>query len=141
MAAVLVAVMLTYFLAAWAKVRFGGWDWPTGATLARAVLRRGTPLSSWMLDFPWLLVAMQWVMIVLEALSPLMLLVRSDRARVALVVFLLGFHLMVYAGVTIIFLPHCVAILSILPWERLPELRARLQRRPGAAPSIAPAAP
>jgi hypothetical protein len=141
MAAVLVAVMLTYFLAAWAKVRFGGWDWPTGATLARAVLRRGTPLSSWMLDFPWLLVAMQWVMIVLEALSPLMLLVRSDRARVALVVFLLGFHLMVYAGVTIIFLPHCVAILSILPWERVPELRARLQRRPGAAPSIAPAAP
>jgi hypothetical protein len=141
MAAVLVAVMLTYFLAAWAKVRFGGWDWPTGATLARAVLRRGTPLSSWMLDFPWLLVAMQWVMIVLEALSPLMLLVRSDRARVALVVFLLGFHMMVYAGVTIIFLPHCVAILSILPWERVPELRARLQRRPGAAPSIAPAAP
>jgi hypothetical protein len=60
---------------------------------------------------------------------------------VALVVFLLGFHMMVYAGVTIIFLPHCVAILSILPWERVPELRARLQRRPGAAPSIAPAAP
>ena len=41
MAAVLVAVMLTYFLAAWAKIRFGGWDWPTGSTLTRAVLRRG----------------------------------------------------------------------------------------------------
>jgi len=36
MAAVLVAVMLTYFLAAWAKIRFGGWDWPTGSTLTRA---------------------------------------------------------------------------------------------------------
>jgi hypothetical protein len=140
MAAVLIAVMLTYFLAAWAKVRFGGWDWPTGATLARAVLRRGTGLSDWMLDFPWLLVAMQWVMITLEALAPLMLLVWRDRARVALVVFLLGFHLMVFAGVTIIFLPHCVAILSILPWERLPELRTRLQRRPGRAASPAAAA-
>jgi hypothetical protein len=141
MAAVMVAVMLTYFLAAWAKIRFGGWDWPTGATLARAVIRRGTSLSTWMLDVPWLLVAMQWAMIGLEALSPLMLLVRRDRARVALVVFLIGFHLMVYAGVTIVFLPHCVAILSILPWERAPELRGRVQapwrRRAGRATAAA----
>lgn len=119
MAAVLVTVMLTYFLAAWAKVRFGGWDWPTGSTLTRAVLRRGTDLSDWTLELPWLLGTAQWVMLVLEFLAPLMLLVRSDRARIGLVLLLLGFHLMVYAGVTIIFLPHCVAILSILPWERL----------------------
>jgi hypothetical protein len=119
MAFIFVAVMLTYFLAAWAKIRFGGWDWPTGSTLARAVLRRGTPLSTWLLDVPWLLVALQWAMIGLELLSPLILLVRSDRARIALTVFLLGFHVMVYAGVTIVFLPHCVAILSLLPWERL----------------------
>ncbi len=121
MAAVLVAVMLTYFLAAWAKIRFGGWDWPTGSTLTRAVLRRGTPLSDWTLDVPWLLTASQWAMIVLELAAPLMLLVRSDRARVGLVLFLIGFHLMVFAGVTIIFLPHCIAILSILPWERLTD--------------------
>ena len=117
--------MLTYFLAAWAKIRFGGWDWPTGSTLTRAVMRRGTPLSDWTLELPWLLSTAQWLMIVLEFLAPLMLLVRSDRARIALVLFLLGFHVMVYAGVTIIFLPHCVAILSILPWERL---TARWQR-------------
>ncbi len=128
MAAVFVAVMLTYFLAAFAKIRFGGWDWHTGSTLVRAVLRRGTPFSDWMLDYPVLLTGLQWAMIGLELAAPLILLVRSDRARVALVVFLIGFHLMVFAGVTIIFLPHCVAILSILPWERLPELRARLRR-------------
>ena len=121
MAAVLVAVMLTYFLAAWAKIRFGGWDWPTGSTLTRAVLRRGTPLSDWTLDVPWLLTVSQWAMIVLELAAPLMLFVRSDRARVGLVLFLIGFHLMVFAGVTIIFLPHCIAILSILPWERLTD--------------------
>jgi hypothetical protein len=123
MTAVLVAVMLTYFLAAWAKMRFGGWDWATGSTLTRAVVRRGTDLSEWTLGVPWLLPAAQWVMLVFEFSSPLMLLVRSDRARIGLVVFLLGFHVMVYAGVGIIFLPHCIAILSILPWERLTAAR------------------
>ena len=127
MAAVFVTVMLTYFLAAWAKVRFGGWDWPTGSTLTRAVVRRGTPLSDWTLDVPGLLPAAQWVMLVLEFAAPLMLLVRSDRARIALALFLIGFHVMTYAGVQIIFLPHCIAILSILPWERL---TARSGRRP-----------
>jgi hypothetical protein len=133
MAAVLVAVMLTYFLAAWAKIRFGGWDWPTGATLTRAVVRRGTDLSMWTLDVPYLLPAAQWLMIIFEFAAPLILLVRSDRARVGLVLFLLGFHVMVYAGVTIIFLPHCIAILSILPWERLRTFSRR------TSPAITPA--
>jgi hypothetical protein len=119
MAAVLVTVMLTYFLAAWAKIRFGSWDWATGSTLTRAVVRRGTDLSEWTLDVPWLLPTAQWVMLAFELAAVLILLVRSDRARIALVLFLLGFHVMVYAGVEIIFLPHCIAILSILPWERL----------------------
>ena len=125
MTAVLITVMLTYFLAAWAKIRFGGWDWATGSTLTRAVVRRGTDLSMWTLDVAWLLPAAQWVMLVFEFASPLILLVRSDRARSGLVLFLLGFHVMVYAGVGIIFLPHCIAILSILPWERLTAVRRR----------------
>jgi hypothetical protein len=139
MAAVLVTVMLTYFLAAWAKIRFGGWDWPTGATLTRAVLRRGTPLSDWTLDVPYLLPAAQWAMVAFELASPLMLLVRSDRARVGLVLFLVGFHLMVYAGVQIIFLPHCVAILSILPWERLTARRVPTASTPPLALQSSPA--
>lgn len=133
MAAVFVTVMLTYFLAAWAKLRFGGLDWATGSTLARAIVRRGTVLSDWTLDVPGLLVAAQWAMLGLEFAAPLMLLVWSVRARVALVVFLLGFHLAVYASVTIIFLPHCVAILSILPWERLPCATRWLRARVGGA--------
>ncbi|GAB3199620.1 HTTM domain-containing protein [Geodermatophilus arenarius] len=143
MAAVMVTVMLTYFLAAWAKMRFGGWDWATGSTITRAVIRRGTALSDWMLDVPGLLVTVQWVMLVFEFAAPLMLLVRSDRARVALVVFLLGFHLMVFGGLRIIFLPHCVAILSILPWERAPEAVAAVRRRlqPGRAATLSAAAP
>jgi hypothetical protein len=134
MAAVLVTVMLTYFFAAWAKVRYGGWNWPTGSTLTWAVLRRGTDLSRWTLDVAWLLPAAQWVMIVFEFASPLILLVRSDRARIGLVLFLLGFHVMVYAGVGIIFLPHCIAILSILPWERLTAFRRRPSLEAAPAP-------
>ena len=125
-----VAVMLTYFLAAWAKVRFGGWDWVTGATLTRAVIRRGTALADWTLDVPNLLVGAQWLLFSLELLSPLILLARSDRARVAVVGLLVGFHVVTYAGITIVFLPHVVAMLSMLPWERL--------RRASAAP-VAPA--
>jgi len=135
MALVLVAVVLTYFLAFWAKMRFGGWNWATGATLTWAVIRRGTPLSEWTLDVPWLLPAAQWLMLAFEALTPLMLLVRRDRARIALVAFLIGFHLVVFAGVTIIFLPHCIAIASILPWERLVGAR---RRATGAAPPTSP---
>jgi hypothetical protein len=140
MAAVLVTVMLTYFFAAWAKMRFGGWDWPTGSTLTWAVLRRGTDLSTWTLDVPWLLPAAQWVMVVAEFAAPLMLLVRTDRARVLLVLFLLGFHLMTYVGVTIIFLPHCIAILSILPLERLVRWtqRAAVAAPQRPSPSVVP---
>ncbi|MDQ4038184.1 MAG: MFS transporter permease [Actinomycetota bacterium] len=123
-AVIFLAVMLTYFLAAWAKIRFGGWDWVNGSTLTRAVLRRGTDLSMWTLDVPGLLHVSQYVMLGFELLSPLMLLVRRDRARIALVILLLGFHLMVFAGVRIIFLPHVVAILVLVPWEGLQPSRS-----------------
>jgi hypothetical protein len=102
-------------------------------------------LSDWTLEVPGLLVAAQWAMLLLEFAAPLMLLVWSNRARLALVVFLLGFHLSVFASVKIIFLPHCVAILSILPWERLPDavrqVRGRLGRRDPAVVQPSGAAP
>lgn len=131
-----VAVMLTYFFASWAKIRFGGWDWVTGATLTRAVIRRGTDLADWTLDVPNLLVGAQWLLFSLELLSPLILLARSDRARMAVVTFLIGFHVITYAGITIVFLPHVVAILSMLPWERL----RRVSRIP-ADPAYAASSP
>jgi len=114
---VFISVMLTYFLASIAKIRFGGWDWATGATITRAVLRRGTDLVDWTVNVPFLLVIVQFVMVILETLSPLMLLCRSPRARIILVIGLLAFHIGTYASITIIFLPHCIAVLSILPWE------------------------
>jgi hypothetical protein len=137
MAAVLVAVMLTYFLAAWAKIRFGGWDWPTGATIARAVVRRGSVFSDWTLHVPYLLPAVQWAMVIGEFASLVILLVRTDRMRVALVLGLLAFHVITYLGLGIVFLPHCIAILSILPWEKLVGRRpAVAAASPTRAPSL-----
>lgn len=112
-----VSVVLTYFLAAAAKVRFGGLNWATGATLERAVLRRHTPLSTWLIDKPQILVPMQFAMIAAEMASPLVLLAHTDRTKTAVALGMWSFHLAVFAGVSIIFLPHCVAIASFVPLE------------------------
>lgn len=135
MRCVQVSVVLTYFLAAWAKIRFGGLDWPTGATLARAIVRRGTFASGWLLHQPHLLEAGQFLMIGGELLSPLLLFARSDRARVLVVAGLLSFHLATFAGVTIIFWPHLVAMTSMLPWDRLRLRRPRLAADPLRPPA------
>jgi hypothetical protein len=122
------AVVATYTLAAVAKIRFGGWDWVDGATLTRAVLRRNTPLSEPLLDVPWVLHAAQYGIMVLELVVAPLLLVRwrDPRWTWLLALGFLGFHLMTFAMITIIFLPHCIALLAFLPLERL----ARRDREP-----------
>ena len=124
---VALAVVATYALAAVAKIRFGGWDWVDGATLTRAVLRRGTPASQWLLDVPVLLTAAQYAIVLMELVVAPLLLVRWRGPRITwwLVLGLLGFHLMTFAMITIIFLPHCIALLALLPLERLVRQRER----------------
>lgn len=124
---VTLAVVATYVLAAVAKIRFGGWDWVDGATLTRAVLRRSTPASEWLLDVPVLLTAAQYGIMVLELVVAPLLLVRWRDPRLTwwLALGFLGFHLMTFSMITIIFLPHCVALLALLPLERLVRQRVR----------------
>ena len=116
-----VAVVATYVLAAVAKLRFGGLDWVNGATLTRAILRRSTPLSEPLLDLPAVLHAAQYAIMAMELLVAPLLLVRwrDERRTWALAIGFLGFHLLTFALITIIFLPHCVALLALLPLERL----------------------
>jgi hypothetical protein len=114
-----VAVVATYFLAAWAKLRIGGWGWVNGGTLAWALVRRNTPLSGWMLHVPGLLRLLQWATLLLELASPLLFVVRSERARTWLVAMVYGFHLATFATLGIIFLPHLVALAAFLPLERI----------------------
>jgi hypothetical protein len=118
-----VAVVATYFLSAFAKIRFGGIDWVNGATLLRAVLRRGTDLAEPLENAPELLRAGQWSIMLFELSSPLLL----ARGRIGRV--FLGsafvFHAITWATIDIVFWPHVMCLLSFLPLERLgPRWRA-----------------
>ena len=112
-----VAVVLTYFLAAFAKFRFGGLEWVNGATLMRAVIRRGTYLARPLEDLPWLLQITQYVIVLFELASPLLLV--PGRVGRAFLKAAFAFHLITYSMITIIFLPHVVCLFSFVPLERL----------------------
>jgi hypothetical protein len=124
------AVVATYFLSAWAKLRFGGPQWLVGATLARAVIRRGTWLAEGLPSVPGLLVAAQFGIMALELCSPLVFVLRPRLRYLAVAGFYL-FHATVFATITISFAPHLVALASFLPLERLAR---RWRRRGGAGP-------
>ncbi|GIG58302.1 hypothetical protein Lfu02_26740 [Longispora fulva] len=111
------AVVATYFLAAWAKLRFGGIGWLTGATMTRAVLRRGTWFGGLLVGVPGLLTASQFGIVAFELASPAVFLVR-DRVRYLVVGGFYLFHVLVFATVTIAFAPHLVAMASFLPLEK-----------------------
>ncbi|THV38537.1 HTTM domain-containing protein [Glycomyces buryatensis] len=135
-----IAVVFTYFLSAFAKFRYGGFGWVNSGTLTWALLRRGTDLSSWMLDYPWMLRASQWGIVIFELLTPIVLFVgKWKKIQYAIVAFFFCFHITVFAAVTISFLPHVFALSCFLPLERINprdlarKARNRL-RRNGAVP-------
>ena len=128
-----IGAVATYFLAAMAKLRFGGPHWVNSATLARAVIRRGTWLSEPLLQHPWTLRATQWFILTFELLSPVMLFVKQ-RWRTYLVLFMFGFHAMTYAMITIAFWPHLVCLTAMLPLEHLGDCPIASLR--GCAPGV-----
>lgn len=129
-----VAVVLTYFLAAVAKIRFGGIDWVNGATLMRAVLRRGTFLADPLQDYPAVLHAAQYGIMAFELAAPLML--AGGRLGRVLVGAAVVFHLITYVFIRLIFLPHVICLLAFFPLERVraprwPRLRVQRLRTAG----------
>ncbi|MEU6073015.1 HTTM domain-containing protein [Micromonospora sp. NPDC047074] len=138
-----IAVICTYFLAAWAKLRFGGLDWLTGSVLARAILRRGTELADLLASVPYLLIVAQFGIVAFEALSPVIFMLK-ERWRLATVGFFYSFHLVTIATITISFAPHLVAMTSFLPLERVRPVvwarrLARRGRDAGPTTGVAPA--
>lgn len=132
-----IGVVATYFLSTFAKLRFGGPGWVNGATLMRAVLRRGTAIGDLFVQAPWVLHISQWLIVAFELLTPLMLL--RNRLGYAFVVAAFLFHAMTFATISIIFLPQVMCLLSFLPLERIEpdrliaRLRARSTRPAGAS--------
>lgn len=133
-----IAVVATYFLASWAKLRYGGPGWLTGSVLARAILRRGTEFGDLIAPIPGVLIAAQVGIMTFELMSPLVFVLRG-RWRYAAVAFFYVFHWMTIATITISFAPHQVAVTSFLPLERFRPI-AWLRRR-GPRPSNERTAP
>lgn len=138
--AVQLAAIATYFLSAWAKIRFGGFEWVNSATMVRAVVRRGTPWAEWLLEVPWTLHSFQWVLMTAELTAPVIFLLSETWRRRAVGAWFV-FHAMTYAAITIAFWPHLVMMLAFLPLEDYADrLRSRTgsfvrgRLRPGAAP-------
>lgn len=128
-----IAVICTYFLAAWAKLRFGGLDWVTSSVLAKAIIRRGTELADLIAGVPYLLILAQFGIVAFELASPVIFFLRP-RWRNYLVAFFYSFHLVTFATITISFAPHLVAITSFLALEKfrpLVRLRGFLTRSRG----------
>jgi hypothetical protein len=115
------AVIATYFLAAWAKLRFGGLEWLWGTSLTWAILRRGTEWSNWMLDHVWMIKTSQVGIVTFELVSPVIFFV-SDRIRPYIVGYFYLFHLFTWLAITISFAPHLVVMASFLRLERLRPL-------------------
>ena len=114
------AVVATYLLSVVAKARFGGGlaQWLDSAVFVRAVLRRGTVLGTPLLHHVWVLHAGQYALVLLELAAPLLLLLRG-RWLSRVVAGYVAFHLLTWAGIGIVFLPHLVCLLALLPLERL----------------------
>lgn len=128
-----VAVVATYLLAAVAKLRFGGLAWLSGATLMRAVVRRGTYLAEPLKDHPIVLQATQWLIVAFELASPL--LVAGGKLGRYFLIAAFAFHAVTYATITIVFLPHVMCLLAFVPLERL-EPRHRLGRSRAPSPVL-----
>ncbi|WP_205857241.1 hypothetical protein [Phytoactinopolyspora endophytica] len=115
-----VSVIFTYFGSALAKwVRNGApFAWANGAVLSWAFIRRATDLARWSLDYPWLLRIGQWVMLIAEFLSPIVLFVKGKWLYFG-AAFFLTFHLVTYLTLGIHFLPTVICWLAFFPTEKL----------------------
>ncbi|MEU8224794.1 HTTM domain-containing protein [Kribbella sp. NPDC048915] len=132
-----ISVIATYFLSAIAKLRSAGWalTWPGSAILTWAIVRRPHPVGEWLLNHPWVLHVMQWVGIVAEFLSPVILWLRG-RWQLFGALFFIGFHAANTAILLIHFLPTVVCWLAFAPLERVvPWFRAWRTASAGGATS------
>jgi hypothetical protein len=122
-----ISVIATYFLSAIAKLRGAGWTlaWPNSAILTWAIVRRPHPVGEWLLHHPWMLHVMQWVGIIGEFCSPLILWLKG-RWQLFGALFFIGFHVANTAILLIHFLPTVVCWLAFAPLERIvPWFQAR----------------
>ena len=130
-----ISVIATYFLSSIAKLRGAGWTlaWPNSAILTWAIVRRPHPVGEWLLHHPWMLHVMQWVGIIAEFLSPVILFLKG-RWQLLGALFFLGFHAANTAILLIHFLPTVVCWLAFAPLERVVPWFQRRRGSEGGQP-------
>ncbi len=109
--------VLTYFLAGVTKLLVGGVGWVTSTTIERAIARRGTMFGDVLMDVPWLLYPMQFLILAFELTTPLMLM--RNRLGRLYVWGAIVFHVASLIGITIYFRSHLVCVIAFFPLERL----------------------
>lgn len=134
-----IAAVSTYFLAAWAKMRWGGWGWANGETLQWALTRRRTTVGQLIVDQWWLLHACQWFTLVAEFCAPALLVARA-RALYLGLAFFLGFHVITFVLLSIHFLPHVICLVgAFAPLELVATRQYRSPPAPARPPLPEPA--
>lgn len=123
-----VVFVLAYPLSALSKLRNSGVAWMSSAVFARAIVRRGTQFGDWFAMRPAILVVGQWAFIAFEFVATLALLPRG-RVRSAVLVGILGLHVVTFAAITIHFLPHTICLTAFAPLERLSLAHRRDRQR------------
>lgn len=115
-----ICVVLTYFYSVLMKWIASGSliRWANGAVFVWAIMRRGSVFIRWTLEYPGLLIAAQWALLIVEILTPVALFVKG-RILYAIVIFFCLFHLATYLSLGIHFLPTVVCWAAFLPLERL----------------------
>lgn len=118
-----VVFALSYPLSAFSKLDKAGWYWPDSYVFTMAIVRRGTSIGQWLLDYPGLLKLSQWGFIIFE-IGAILLLVRSTKVRVPVLVGIFFLHFFTWLAISIHFLPHSIFLLAFVPLERwIPGLR------------------
>lgn len=122
------AVVATYFGSAVLKTLRAGTPaaWANSAVFVWAIMRRGSDLVGWTLEYPFLLRLGQWGLLAIEVASPVVLWLRGRWLYVAVATFC-GFHLLTFLSLGIHFLPTVVCWAAFLPLERLPGVRSTVR--------------
>jgi len=126
-----VVFALSYPLSAFSKLDKAGWYWPDSYVFTMAIVRRGTAFGRWLLDYPELLKLSQWGFIFFE-LAAVLLLVRSPKVRMPVLVGIFFLHFFTWLAISIHFLPHSIFLLAFLPLERWIPGRREAPRDPTA---------
>lgn len=134
-----VITVVTYLLAAQAKVRYGGWDWfatdslrnHVAGTFVRAELldAPASPIGRWLVQFGWLFPPMAIGSWLLELAAPVALL--GGRRRDAWVVLTWGMHLAIALTMYVTF-PYPLFLVAFAPFYDLEAVPRWLSGRRAA---------